>query len=129
MDEIEAGAKLIRELGQFAPIKVAFWLRRDEEDEQHLYIASDQFAWDDLPAAYGEVQRIMGEMPMISLDYSQLGLLTGDDRWAIAAQQFRDQLADRRGTRLRSVMFAQRYIADAYIYPSPLTAGFPRSFA
>ena len=129
MDEIEAGAKLIRKLDDFAPIKVAFWLRRDEEDERRLYIASDQFSSANRPDAYGEVQRILQEMPLIFLDPSQVSLLAGDNRLAIAAKQMSDQYPDRRGLRLRSIPFAERYIADGYIYPSPMTAGFPRSFA
>ena len=124
MDPIAAGAKLVRELDQFATIKVAFWLKRDEDDEPHLYIASDCFGWDDLPLAYGEAQRILREAPSLALDYSQVGLLSGDDRLAAAAETFRD---DRLGTRVRSQMFAGQYIAEAYVYPSIMSPNFPRA--
>lgn len=123
MGAIEAGAKLVRKLDQFATIKVAFWLKRDEDDEPHLYIASDRFGWDDLPPAYGEVQRILLEDSSSSLDYSQVGLLPGHDRLAAAAESYRD---DRLGTKVRSQMFAGRYIAEAYVYPRHLSPHFPK---
>ena len=125
MDEIEAGANLIRRLHAFAEIKVAFWLRRDEDDRKELYLASDWFASANRPKAYGEVARILDEQPMIFLRSDEVTLLPGDNRWAVAAQEWSK---DRLGTKLRSTMFAGEYVADAYIYPSPLPEDFPHAY-
>lgn len=121
-NEIEAGANLIRELGEFAPIKAAFWLKRDEEDQKKLYLASDRFNWADRPAAYREVLRILSGAPTGLLDYDEVSLLPGDDRWVAAAEEWS---GGRVGTKLRSTSFAGEYITEAYIYPSPLPENFP----
>ncbi len=126
MDEIEAGADLIRAMNHFADVKVAFWLKEDEEDERYLYLSSDHFDLANRPRAYEELTRIMDRNPSIFVDPLRVSLIGGDDRWATAAKQINDRFADRLGTRLRSVMFGGQPIAGAYIYPSPLSPTFPR---
>lgn len=122
MDEIEAGSTLIRQLNPIAEIKVAFWLRRDEEEGKKLYLASDEFISANRPTAYGEVRRILEDQQMIFLRFDEVSLLSGDDRWAIAALGWSK---DRLGTKLRSTSFGGEHVADAYIYPSPLPENFP----
>ncbi len=126
MDEIEAGANLIRDLKHYAPIKVAFWLRADDESYRHLYISSDHFDRAKRPQAYGEVARIIQERPSLFLEPSQVTLISGEDRFAGTALQIHEKSPGRLGNRLRSERFGDRYIADAYIYPSPIPDESPR---
>ena len=126
MDEVEAGANLIRAMNHFAAIKVAFWLKVDEEDDRHLYLASERFDLNNRPRAYEELTRIMDRNPSMFIDPLKISLIGGDDRWAVAAQQINDQFADRLGTRLRAVVLGDQSISDAYIYPSPLSPTFPK---
>lgn len=126
MDEIEAGADLIRAMARLHKIGVAFWLREDDEDQRQLYISSDDFDLANRPAAYETLTRLMDQHPSIFIEPLQVNLIGGDDRWAVAAKQFNDRSADRLGTRLRSVAFAGQPIADAYIYPVDLSPSFPR---
>jgi hypothetical protein len=41
MEEIDAGAELVREFEKYAPVTVAFWLKESDDEHRHLYIASD----------------------------------------------------------------------------------------
>ena len=125
MDQIEAGADLIRQLdaGRFGPVQVAFWLRRDEEDQWNFFIASDKFDWSNRAAGYEEVSRITNQRPSIFFDPLGVSLIKGDDRLAIAARPFKTNF---RGTWLRWAQFGNQFIANAYIYPTPLAPDFPR---
>ena len=126
MDEIEAGANLIRALDHHAPIKVAFWLRKDDDDYRNLYISSDRFDRDNRLQAYGEVTRIMEQKPSLFLDSSRVSLISGEDRLAVAAFQIKEKSSDRLGARLRWERFADRYVSDVYVYPMPIPEDFPR---
>jgi hypothetical protein len=59
-EQIEAGAKIVREFDKQFPLQAAFWLREPEGDWQ-LVLASDQIGDATVPAAYAEVHRLFRE--------------------------------------------------------------------
>ena len=126
MDEIEAGAELIKEFSCYAPVKVAFWLREGDDDYRYLYLASDRIDESNRGLAYKELLSIIDKHRSIYLDPSRIQLISGNDRFALAAIQISEKYADSLGASLRSIPFGDQYIADAYVYPSPLSPNFPK---
>ena len=61
-EQIDAGARFLREFDKYAPVRVAFWLKESDRQYWHLYVASDEITDDNFDLAYGEVIRIAGEL-------------------------------------------------------------------
>lgn len=62
-EEIEAGAEFLRQFNQYAPIKVAFWLKAPGDDVfRYLHVASDQIDETKIFVGYGVVNRIGAAM-------------------------------------------------------------------
>ncbi len=129
MDEIEAGANLIREFSQQIPVKVAFWLRASEDDFRYFYLSSDQIAHGHLGQAAEVLHQITRRRRSLFLDPFRVNLLPGDDRFAMAAAELNARFPDELGHRLGSQPFGGSFIADGSIYPATMVPGFPRVFA
>lgn len=129
MDEIEAGANLIRRVTPSIPLKAAFWLKTSEEDFRYLYLASDQVDEANFGQAVDQLLRIVRQRPSLFLDPFRVNLIGGDHRFAMAAAEINQQWPSKIGTRLGSQPFGGSFVIDGYIYPTQLAAGFPRSFA
>ena len=61
-EQIEAGARFLREFQKYAPIQAAFWLKDSEEGAWYLYVASDQITDENFDMAYLEVARVAGRL-------------------------------------------------------------------
>lgn len=122
MEEIDAGAELVREFDKYEPVKAAFWLKASDEDHRYLYIASERIDDTNFDVAYGEVLRLAGKMPSIYLDPFRMKLIGADDPLAKAALDIQKRFPGRMGTRFGGKAFGGISVDEVYIYPSPLPA-------
>lgn len=56
-EQIDAGAELVRDFNEYAPVSVAFWVVPADSDDVFLYVASDDIDDRNFDVAYGEVLR------------------------------------------------------------------------
>lgn len=116
-EEIDAGAELIRQFDQYAPIKAAFWLRASGDDARYLYLASDQVRDTNLYEAYGEVVRLIDQIDNPYLSIFRVKIIYGTNPLALSAAEINEQYPNRFGTRLKGQTLGNLIIEDVYIYP------------
>lgn len=58
VEQVEAGARFLREFEKIIPVVVAFWLKESEDGRWKFNVASDRFDNGNLEVAYREVLRI-----------------------------------------------------------------------
>ena len=117
IDEVEVGARLIREFHRYAAVELAFWLKANDDDYRYLYLTSDQINPTNRGQAYAELLRLMEGLPTSFQNPFRVALIWPTDRLARAALQIRQRHPDRVGTRLHSQTFGDRFVADLYVYP------------
>jgi hypothetical protein len=125
IEEIDAGAELIRRFDKYKPVKAAFWLKASDEDQRYLYITSDGIDDTNFDVAYGEVLRLVDEMRTPYLDPFRVKLIGGNDPLAQAALDIHKRFPGRVATRFRGKTFGGLSVDEVYIYPSPLPAAVP----
>jgi hypothetical protein len=125
MEEIDAGAELVREFDKYAPVKAAFWLKAGDEDYRYLYIASEQIDGANIDVAYGEVLRLADKIASPFLDPFRVKLLNASDPLAKAAAEVNERFAGRMATRFGGRSFGGVSVDDVYIYPSLVHATAP----
>lgn len=121
-EEIDAGARLIREFDRYGPVKAAFWLRASDEDERYLYLASDRIDDTNLDLAYRDLVRLVGEINSPDLYLFRIKLIPGSHRLARAALEMSGYHPKERATRFGGRSFGDLFVADGYLYPATLTA-------
>lgn len=119
-EEIDEGAKLVREFDHYAPIKAAFWLRRTGEEQRYLYLASDQIDDSNFGLAYGEVGRIVNLLDSPDLDRFRVKVIGGDHPLALAAAEMIASYPGRKAPRLGGCYFGGMGVEDVYFYPMPI---------
>src|SRR5947207_15032852 len=87
IEEIDAGAELVREFDKYKPIKVAFWLKASDDEHRYLYIASEQINDTNVGVAYREVLRLANQMQSPYLDPFRVKLISAEDPLANAAAE------------------------------------------
>jgi hypothetical protein len=122
IEEIEAGAELVRHLGKYVAVNVAFWLKDSEEGQWYLYIASDQIDDKSIVAAYGEVLRVASDIASIYLDPFRVKLIPTSDPLAQAALDIHRRYPGKMATRFGGTNFGGTSIEGAYLYPTSVTA-------
>lgn len=125
MEEIDAGAELVREFDKYAPVKVAFWLKASDEEQRYLYIASEQINDTNLDVAYGEVLRLAQQMQSPYLDPFRVKLIGAENPLAQAAAEVNRRYPGHLATRFGGKTFGGVSVDDVYLYPSPLPAAVP----
>ncbi len=120
MEEIDAGGKLAREFDQYAPVKVAFWLKASDDDHRYLYLASDRIDDTNFGLAYGEVARLSDRFRSPFFDPFRVKVISGEDPLAQAAVDVNRQFPGQIPTRLRGQMFGGIFVDDVFIYPPTL---------
>ncbi|MBL8800174.1 MAG: hypothetical protein JNM56_40200 [Planctomycetia bacterium] len=125
MEEIDAGAELVRAFDKYAPVEVAFWLKASDEEQRYLYIASDQIKDTNLGAAYGEVLRLAQRLSSPYLDPFRVKLISAANPLAQAATEIHRRFPGRLATRFGGRLWGRVSVDDVYIYPSPLPATVP----
>ena len=124
-EQIDAGARFLREFDKYAPVRVAFWLRESEGRYWHLYVASDEITDDNFDLAYGEVIRIAAEFRNPWFDPLRVKVLSADDPLAKAALEVQQRFPGWAPPRVSDTMFGGVFVDEVYIYPSPLPASPP----
>jgi len=121
-EQIEAGARFLREFHKSYPVKAAFWLKDSEEGVWWLYVASDQITDDNFDVAYGEVGRVSDVLRDPWFDLMQVKVIGEDHPLAKAAAEALLAYPGRIPLRLRGVSFGGVFADEVYIYPSPIPA-------
>jgi hypothetical protein len=119
-EQIDAGARFLREFQKYLPVQAAIWIKESEEGELNLYVASDQITDDNFDVAYGEVSRIAGELDDPWFDPFQVKLIGIDDPVAQAALDVQRRYPGRTPTRYHGKTFGGVGVEEVYLYPSPL---------
>lgn len=125
MEEIEAGADLVREFDNHEPVKAAFWLKANDEQNRFLYIASDGISAANLDVAYGEILRVVAQQQSPYLDPFRVKLIGTNHPLAQAAMDVHQRFPGRMATRQGGGTFGGESVDDVYIYPLPLPAAMP----
>ncbi len=121
MEEIDAGAELVREFDRYRPVKAAFWLKISDENQRYLYISSDQIDDTNFDIAYGEVLRLTGTIRSPYLDPFRVKVIGGDDPLTLAAVQVNRLFPGPMASRFGSKLFGGVFVDDGYIYQLPLS--------
>jgi len=118
MEQIDAGARFLREFGESIPVRAAFWLKAGEGGQWYLYVASEQVDEGDLGVTYGEVLRAARTMPDPNFDPFRVKLIGADNPLARAASDILRLYTGRMATRLRGRVFGGIFVDEVYIYPA-----------
>jgi|GEM_PF-1251350 len=116
-EEIDAAATFAREFDRYAPVSVAFWLRKSDEANRYFYIASDRIDGNTLDVGYGEVLRLAGELRSPWFDVFLVNLIGIDDPLARAALELRTRLAGRPSFRFEGGLFGGVSAEEVYVFP------------
>jgi hypothetical protein len=119
-EQIDAGAKFLREFEKYAPVRVAFWLKERDRRFRHLYVVSDEITDDNFDRAYREVGRIQGQMRNPYLDFGSVMVRGVDDPMAKATLEKRRCYAAEYPIRLYDTYFGGVGAEEVYIYPLPV---------
>jgi hypothetical protein len=119
-EQIEAGARFLREFQKYVPVQTAFWLKESESGEWYLYVASDRITDDNFDVAYGEVARIAGAIHDPWFDPFQIKVIGTDDPLAKGVEDLLRLYPGRRPARFRDTTLGGVSVDEVYIYPSPL---------
>ncbi|OJW08363.1 MAG: hypothetical protein BGO49_13275 [Planctomycetales bacterium 71-10] len=117
-EEIQAGERLLREFDAYEPVHVAFWMRKSDEDERYLYIASDRINSGNIDVAYSEALRVAQKLGSPYMNPFRIKLINSSDRLARAAIVERDRFPAPLPARLGGKSFGGVDAADVYIYPA-----------
>ena len=101
IEEIDAGAELVREFDQYEPVKVAFWLKASEAEQRYLYLASDGIDDTNLNLAYAEVLRLLNQIRSPYLGPFRVKVIGGHDPMTLAAIDIHKRFPGTKAIRLR----------------------------
>lgn len=118
-EQIDSGAVFAREFEKFKPIRVAFWLKENEDSYWYLYIASEQIDDTNFTLAYAEVTRIGLRLNDPNFNLLRVKVIGASDPIAqdVAAMQSQfpgSQVPIRR----KRVLLGRIYANEIYVYPS-----------
>ena len=122
-EEIDAGARLVREFNEYGPIKAAFWLKVIDEDQRYLYLASDQIDETNFDLAYFAVNRVIDKIQSLYLNPFRVKVLYGTSPLALEAVRVNEIFPNPAGTRLFGQNFGNLFASDVYIYPTHVAVG------
>lgn len=125
IEEIDAGAELVREFGRYLPVRVAFWLKDSDREFRYLYIASDRMDGSNISEAYGEVLRLADQLQSPHLDPFRVKIVNSQDPLARAAFDIQTRFPSRTPIRLGGMAFGGISVDDVCIYPAPVPAAVP----
>jgi hypothetical protein len=118
IEEIDAGAELIRRFQEFMPVDAAFWLNPSEEGRWALYIVSPQMDVTNFDLGFAEILRLVHEMHTPYIDPFQVRLIGSDDSLATAAVEMSQKYPGPMPTRFRGKSFGGVPVEEVYIYPT-----------
>src|SRR4051794_36641962 len=89
--QIQAGQWFVGEFNKYKPVKAAFWLVPEGEQDWFLYVASDRIDDSNFDLAYGEVVRITSAARNPWLNPFRVKVVGADDPVAAALAKFAGQ--------------------------------------
>lgn len=120
IEEIDAGAELVKQFDSCRPVMAAFWLKASEEPYRYLYIASERIDDTNFDVAYGEVLRLVEKIRSPYLNPFRVKVISADDPLAQAAVTINERFPGRTGTHFGGRSLGGIGVDDVYIYPSPV---------
>jgi hypothetical protein len=120
-EQMDAGAKLVSEFDNYAPVRAAFWVKESDDDQWFLYLASDRIDDSNFDLAYSEVIRLLGNGPRLWLDPFQVKVIGADDPIAKAVLGHMQKYPGRMPTRYHGRHLGGLSVEEAYIYPIPVS--------
>jgi hypothetical protein len=124
IEEIDAGAELIRRFQEYMSVEAAIWLNPSEEGAWALYIASPQMDVAKYDRGFAEILKIVREMQTPYIDPFQVRLIGTDDPLAKAAVETNRKFPGPIPTRFRGKNFGGVPVEEVYIYaakhPAPV---------
>jgi hypothetical protein len=124
-EKLEAGKEFIDELTKVIPVKIAFWLKREDESQWYLYVASDDIRDVTKRSGYEKALRVALDLGNGNLDPFEVKLLKADDRLAVAAWEIQQRYQNKPRVLYRDRELGGVGIEGAYIYPTPGVAATP----
>lgn len=118
IEEIDAGAELIRRFQEYMPVDAAFWLNPSEEGGWALYLASPRMDVANYDLGFAEILRVVHEMRTPYIDPFQVRLIGSDDPLAKAAMETNRKYPGPTPTRFRGPSFGGAAVDEVYIYPA-----------
>jgi hypothetical protein len=119
-EQVEAGAKFLREFQKLVPVKHAFWLYKGDDGGWRLHVASDQITDKNLRAAYGKVVRAARTFDDPWFDTFLVKLIGADDPLAKAAADAWRRYPNWTGGRFPGDKFGKG-VEGVYLYPQAVT--------
>lgn len=123
-EQIDAAREFIeafsRQVPQY-PVKVAFWLKADEDPRWWLYIASEAIEDVNIDSAYQEVFIVAGTFDNPNFDPFRVKLISAKSALARAAIEVQERRRARIPTRFLGHSFGGISVEQVYIYP-PIAA-------
>ncbi|MBI3467425.1 MAG: hypothetical protein HY000_30825 [Planctomycetes bacterium] len=120
-EQIRAGEKFLQEFNKYAPVDVAFWLRRGDDFAANLYVVSDQINANNMRAANFELLRIANVIQDPNFDTSRIRFVSRSDRAAQAALATINMYRSPIPFHQAGGFFGGATAEEVYIYP-PLPA-------
>jgi hypothetical protein len=120
-EQIDAGKKFLDAFEKYVPVRIAFWLKDDEDVGWYLHVASDKISFKSLPQDYTEVWRATREFDDPNFDPFRVKLIRSDDPLARAALEIYRRHPVRIPTRIQGRAFGGISVSGVYIYPPPRT--------
>jgi hypothetical protein len=122
-EQIEGGAEFLRGFHKFTPVKIAFWLKEEEDGIWFLYIVPAQSTDENYDDGYEEVGRIADEIQDWWFNPMQVKLIWTDHPLAKAAEKVRQRCQGKKPipVRIRNELFGGTFAQEVYIYPPQVT--------
>ena len=115
-EDIEAGAEFLRRLDAYCPVKVACWLRVDDDRLRYLTVALEGLTTLNSGVAYREVLRITQEMKDHYIDPFRINLIGTDDPIAKSIMDLYKRYPGPMPTRFDGQIIGRTEVAEAYVY-------------
>jgi len=122
IDQIDAGADLVKRFDKHTSVKVAFWLNPTEDGQWQLYIASEEINDTNFDLGYGEVLRLTQEMQNPNIDPFQVKLIGAEDPLARDVLEIQQRFPAKIPTHYNGPTLGGVSIEAAYFYAMPIAA-------
>ncbi len=117
----EAGRLFRDEFQKHYPVKACFWLKRSDDDQWYLYVASEKIDARSEQTAYTEVVRSAKRIEGAYLDSFRVKLVRVNDPIVRAVLDIQNRYPGRIGTYFNGPRLGGEDVDSVYIYPAAAT--------